>query len=70
LDRPLKKKEDFLRFKGKRAHVTTYTPIHQQKSFKGTIQDFQNDVLFLEIDCDRVEIPKNQIAKARLELEI
>jgi len=70
LDRPLKKKEDFLRFKGKRAHVTTYTPIHQQKNFKGTIRDFQNDVLFLDIDCDRVEIPKNQIAKARLELEI
>jgi ribosome maturation factor RimP len=69
LDRPLKREEDFLRYKGKRAHVTTYTPIHQQKNFKGTIQDFQKDVLFLEIDHEHVEIPKKQIAKARLEIE-
>jgi ribosome maturation factor RimP len=69
LDRPLKKEEDFLRFKGQRAHVTTYTPIHEQKNFKGTIRDFQKDVLFMDIDNQSVEIPKNQIAKAKLEIE-
>lgn len=69
LDRPLKKAKDFLRFKGKRAHITTYTPIHQQKNFKGTIRDFQKDILFLDIDNQSVEIPRNQIAKARLEIE-
>ena len=69
LDRPLKKEKDFLRFKGKRAHVTTYTPIHGQKNFKGTIRDFQEDILFLDIDSQSVEIPKNQIAKAKLEIE-
>ena len=69
LDRPLKKEKDFLRFKGKRAHVTTFTPIQQQKSFKGTIRDFQEDVLFLDIDSQSVEIPKDQIAKAKLEIE-
>lgn len=69
LDRPLKREKDFLRFKGKRAHVTTYTPIHEQKSFKGTIRDFQDDTLFLDIDSQPVEIPKSQIAKARLEIE-
>jgi ribosome maturation factor RimP len=69
LDRPLKKEKDFLRFQGKRAHVTTYTPIQQQKNFKGTIVDFQKDVLFLSIDGQPVEIPRNQIAKAKLEIE-
>ena len=69
LNRPLKKEKDFLRFKGKRAHVTTYTPIHEQKNFKGTIRDFQEDILFLDIDSQSVEIPKNQIAKAKLEIE-
>lgn len=69
LERPLKKEKDFLRFKGKRAHVTTYTPIHEQKNFKGTIRDFQKDILFLDIDSQSVEIPKNQIAKAKLEIE-
>ena len=47
LSRPLKKEKDFLRFKGKRVHITTYPPIHQQKNFKGTIWDFQKDILFL-----------------------
>lgn len=69
LERPLKKEKDFLRFKGKRAHVTTYTPIHEQKNFKGTIRDFQEDILFLDIDSQSVEIPRNQIAKAKLEIE-
>ncbi len=69
LNRPLKREKDFLRFKGKLAHVTTYTPIHQQKNFKGTIRDFQKDVLILDIDSQRLEIPKDQIAKARLEIE-
>ncbi len=70
LDRPLKKEKDFLRFQGKRARVTTFTPICQQKNFKGTIRDFREDVLFLETERQLVEIPKRQIAQARLEIEI
>ncbi|MCH7500209.1 MAG: ribosome maturation factor RimP [Nitrospinae bacterium] len=70
LDRPLKKEKDFLRFQGKRACVTTFTPICQQKNFKGTIRDFREDVLFLETERQLVEIPKHQIAKAKLEIEI
>ncbi len=70
LDRPLKKEKDFLRFKGKRAQVTTFTPIDHQKNLKGTIQDFQKGVLFLKLNDRVVEIPMNQIAKARLEIEI
>ena len=69
LDRPLKKEKDFLRFQGKRAHVTTFTPICQQKNFKGTIRDFREDVLFLETESKHVEIPKRQNAKAKLEIE-
>ncbi len=70
LDRPLKREKDFLRFQGKRAHVTTFTPICQQKNFNGTIRDFREDVLFLETERQLVEIPRRQIAKARLEIEI
>jgi ribosome maturation factor RimP len=70
LDRPLKKEKDFIRYQGKRVHVTTFTPIHQQKNFKGIIRDFLNGVLFLEIEQQIVEIPNTQIAKARLEVEI
>lgn len=69
LDRPLRKEKDFLRFQGKRAHVTTYAPIQQQKNFKGIIRGFQNETLTLETDQGQVEIPINQMAKARLEVE-
>ncbi|NIQ01478.1 MAG: ribosome maturation factor RimP, partial [Nitrospinaceae bacterium] len=69
LDRPLKKEKDFLRFKGKRAHVSTYTPIDHQKNFKGTIEDFRNDTLVLQVDDRKIEIPESQIAKARLEID-
>lgn len=70
LDRPLKKEKDFLRFKGKRAHVTTYTPIYQQKNFRGILLDFKDDTLILETDGRQVVIPRKQISKARLEIEI
>ena len=70
LDRPLKREKDFLRFQGKRARVTTFTPICEQKNFNGTIRDFREDVLFLETERQLVEIQRRQIAKARLEIEI
>lgn len=70
LDRPLKKEKDFLRFQGKQARVTTFSPIRQQKNFKGTIRDFRDNTLFLEIESGLVEIPHDRIAKARLEIEI
>ena len=70
LDRPLKKEPDFLRNKGKRVQVKTFSPIDDRKRFSGTIKDFANDVLFLEDEGGVLEIQWAQIAQAKLIIEL
>ncbi len=70
LDRPLKKEKDFLRYKGKRIRLTTFSPISNQKKFKGMIRDFKEDTLILEDQEEVFQIPLIHIAKARLEIEL
>ncbi len=70
LDRPLKKEKDFLRYKGKRIRLTTFSPINNQKKFKGMIRDFKEDTLILEDQEEVFQIPLIHIAKARLEIEL
>ena len=48
LDRPLKKDTDFLRNKGKRIQIKTYSPINNKKENVGTVIEFVNGTLFLE----------------------
>lgn len=66
LDRPLKKEKDFIRFKGSKAKVTTSEPIERRKHFDGVIEDFDQNMLSLATDQGLLEIPYDQIAKARL----
>ena len=70
LDRPLKKEKDFLKYKGRRIRLTTFSPINNQKKFKGTIQEFKENTLFLEDQQEVFKIPLIHIAKARLEIEL
>ena len=69
LDRPLKKDTDFLRNKGKRIQIKTYSPINNKKENAGTIRNFINDTLFLERKKDILKIPLTDIAQAKLIIE-
>ena len=69
LDRPLKKESDFLRNKGKQILVKTYSPINNSKTNTGTVKNFSNDTLFLEIKKDTLEISLTDIAQAKLIIE-
>ena len=69
LDRPLKKESDFLRNKGKQILVKTYSPINNSKINTGTVKNFSNDTLFLEIKKDTLEISLTDIAQAKLIIE-
>ena len=69
LDRPLKKEADFLRNKGKRIQIKTYSPINNKKENAGTIRNFVNDTLFLEGKKDILKIPLTDIAQAKLIIE-
>lgn len=70
LDRPLKKRDDFVRSVGKKVKVKTVDPIENQKVFTGRLVDFKEDKVALHLDGGRqILIPLDQIAQARLEVE-
>ena len=69
LERPLKKEADFLRYRGKMIQVSTYSPIDSRKKFKGVIENYENETLFLKSEDQIVEIPIGNLASARLEIE-
>ena len=66
LDRPLKKDTDFLRNKGKRIQIKTYSPINNKKENAGTVIDFVNGTLFLEDKRGILKILLTEIAQAKL----
>ena len=66
LDRPLKKAADFLRNKGKRIQIKTYSPINNKKENAGTVIDFVNGTLFLEDKKNISKISLPEIAQAKL----
>ena len=70
LDRPLKKERDFIRNKGKQVQVKSFSPINGKKQRIGTVQDFKNGALYLR-DTDGIqEIPLENIAQAKLTIEL
>jgi ribosome maturation factor RimP len=64
--RPLKKKQDFHRFKGSQIKIETRTSIQGRKRFTGILEQVQEDTVVIEVDGERVEIPDPQIDKANL----
>ena len=68
LDRRLKRREDFRRFLGHRAHITTYAPIDGQRHFHGLLAEGgEAEVTVEQEGSRRTSIPYTAIAKAHLE---
>ena len=71
LDRPLRKPEDFKRFKGNTVRVVTTDPIDEQTFFVGTISMAGDSEVILDLpEKNKVTIPYEIISRARLEVEI
>ncbi len=68
VERPLKKPEHFLRFKGKLAQLKLYFPIDGTKLIEGNIVDYRDGevVIALRDDDKTIEIPFDKIATAKL----
>lgn len=66
LDRPLKKPEDFVRFKGQKAQIKLRTPLNGQKRFSGVLGELENGVLNLDVDGNIVALDLSNMEKARL----
>ncbi len=69
LDRPLKKREDFERFAGRLAKLTTHEPVDGQHVFVGKIEGMANDAVMLKMGKEVKAVPYSLISKARLEVE-
>jgi ribosome maturation factor RimP len=70
LDRPLRKKEDFVKHRGKLARIATKQPIEKQSFFIGRIQELGDESVSLLLSQDKeVAIEFINISKARLEVE-
>jgi ribosome maturation factor RimP len=65
-NRPLKKKQDFHRFKGSRIKIETRASIQGKKRFTGILEQIHEHAVVIEVDGERVEIPDLQIDKANL----
>jgi ribosome maturation factor RimP len=66
LDRPLRKPADFERFAGQEVQVRIRMPIANQRNFAGVLQGLKDDVVTLETEKGSMEIPFEEIEKARL----
>lgn len=66
LDRPLGKIEDFDRFKGNMAKITTREPVEGRKNFRGELQGVSDNVVKIDVDGKTVFIEHRNITKAKL----
>ena len=67
IERPLVRPQDYVRFSGKTATVTTKGPVDGRRKFRGTIRGYEDDAVLLEMeDGSRAAIPNELIKKANL----
>ena len=64
--RPLAKHQDFVRFKGQRAKITTSRPLNGQRNFTGILAGISDEQVNLQIGEESLVIPYQDILKARL----
>lgn len=64
--RPLVKHQDFEKFKGHRAKITTRRALNGQKNFTGTLLGISGEQVNLQIGEENILIPYQDISKARL----
>ena len=66
IERPLKKVEDFIRFKGEKIKVSLKHKLDDKKNFEGMLIDCKNNIIFLEVEGNVIEIPFSEIRKANI----
>jgi ribosome maturation factor RimP len=69
LTRPLKKPEDFNKYRNRLVKVKTFEPIEGRRNFRGVLLGLEDDKVRLEMGGQSYEIPLQGIAKANLEFE-
>lgn len=67
LDRPLKKDEDFIKFKGSVVDIKLYKNINKKKEFQGKLKGLENNIIMIEQeDGEDISFAKDDVAVIRL----
>ena len=70
LNRPLIKEDDFIRSIGKMVQLKMSKPVNKRRNFTGCLADIKEGMINLVMDDNKlVELPLNEIDKARLKYE-
>jgi ribosome maturation factor RimP len=75
LDRPLKKVQDYERYKGRLVKIRTYDPVpddagNKRKTFLGTLEGLEDGAVRIKLkEGQTASIPLDRVAKANLEFE-
>jgi len=69
LTRPLKKPEDFNKFRNQMVKIKLYEPLDGRRNFKGTLLGLEGDRVRVEAEQQVYELPLQRIAKANLEID-
>jgi ribosome maturation factor RimP len=68
LDRPLKRVEDFNRFKDRKIRVKTGSLVEGRKNFQGILLGYQDGIVRVGVEDKVYDIPYESIVKARLDI--
>lgn len=68
IERPLRKPEDFIRFRGSDVALRTNTKIQGRKNFSGRLIDYIEDQVVLETEAGTIKLPINSIGQAKLKV--
>lgn len=66
LDRPLKKRSDFIRFAGESAKLKLRVALQGQRNFVGILREVNDGMLKLEVDGKILDLELDNLEKARL----
>ena len=69
LTRPLKKPEDYNRFRNQLVKIKLFQPLNGRRNFKGSLLGLEGETVRVEADGQVFEIPLRSIAKANLEID-
>ena len=66
IDRPLVRKEDYVRFAGHEARIETRQPIDGRRRFKGRLSGLLGETISIQCGDVRAEIPFDEVVRAKL----
>ena len=69
IERPLKKPEDYVRFRGRKVRAVTFQPVDGQKEFIGELAGLEDDKVIIIVSGKQVVLPQEYVAKVRLEAD-